>query len=463
MDIQRPLFWHQGLFLQPQHLQLLDLSFQSLLTPFRHFIEPHFWGVGEIDIQKAALGNRIFNPLRGLFLFPDGAYAVLHGLSGNGLVEARPFEEAWVEGGKPFSVYLGIKKWNDAGPNVTVLEKLEHLSEVTTRFVTTPHPEQVEDLHSGGPQGQIKRLYYVLKIFWETEGDQLGDYVLIPLAQLERVGEEIRLSEHYIPPSLSITSSEPLLKLMKEIRDQISAQSRRFEEYKTQRGVTSVEFGTKDMVYFLALRSLNRYVPLLFHMIEAQQVHPWMAYGILRQLIGELSSFSEKINVMGELEDGTGALPLYDHRNLWECFSIAQGLITQLIEELVAEAKYVIFLINDGTYFAAELKPEHFERRNRFYLVFRTEEDPKFVLQSLTTIAKLSSREQLPILIARALPGIELEHLPVPPQELPRRAHSIYFAVDHHSDQWNVVEKGRNIALYWDSAPEDLKVELMIV
>ena len=460
MDIHRPIFWHQGLFLQPQHFQLLDLSFQSLLTPFRHFIEPHFWGIGELELQRAALMNRSFNPLRGSFLFPDGAYTVF---PHNALVEARSFEVAWVEGGKPFQIYLGLKKWNPAGPNVTVLDQLEHLSEVTTRFVTTADPEEVRDLHSGGPQGQVKSLYYVLKIFWETERDQLGDYVLIPLAQLERMGEEVKLSEHFIPPCLSISSSEPLLRLIKEIRDQIAARSHQLEEYKSQRGIQTAEFGSRDMVYLLALRSLNRYVPLLFHFTEAQQVHPWVVYGVLRQLIGELSSFSERVNVMGEVEEEGSSPLLYDHWNLWECFSTAQALVTQLLDEITAGPEYVIRLDYDGTYYAAELRPTLFEGRNRFYLVFKTEEDPKFVLRSLTTVAKLSSRENLPILIARALTGIALEHLPVPPQELPRRAHSIYFAVDHHSDQWALVEKGRNIALYWDSAPEDMEVELMVV
>ena len=33
MSIQRPLFWYQGLFLQPQHLQLLERSLQTLLVP----------------------------------------------------------------------------------------------------------------------------------------------------------------------------------------------------------------------------------------------------------------------------------------------------------------------------------------------------------------------------------------------------------------------------------------------
>jgi type VI secretion system protein ImpJ len=460
MDIQRPLFWHQGLFLQPQHFQLFDRSFQSLLRPFHNFIEPHFWGLGEIEIQKTALGIKSFNLLKGIFLFPDGTYVVL---PGNAVFEARTFNEAWVEGGKPFPIYIGIKRWNDAGENVTVLDTLENISVITTRFVSLADPEEVKDLHSGGPSGQIKRLHYVLKIIWETEREQFGDYILIPIAQLEKMGEEIRLSERFVPPCLTISGSEPLLKLIKEIRDQLAARSRQLEEYKRQKGIQTAEFGSRDMVYLLALRSLNRYVPILFHFTEVQQVHPWAVYGVLRQLIGELSSFSEKVNVLGESGDGNRMLPNYDHLNLGECFSAAQALVTKLLDEITAGPEYVIRLVYDGTYYAAELKPAIFEGRNRFYLVLKTEADPKFVIQSVAAIAKLSSREHLPILIARALPGIGLEHLPVPPQELPRRANSIYFAVDHHSDQWALVQKGHNIALYWDNAPEDMEVELMVV
>jgi type VI secretion system protein ImpJ len=180
-------------------------------------------------------------------------------------------------------------------------------------------------------------------------------------------------------------------------------------------------------------------------------------------MIGELSSFSERVNVLGELKNGDRVLPLYDHRNLWECFSAAQTLLSQLLDEITAGPEYVIRLVYDGTYFAAELNPSLFEGRNRFYLVLKTEEDPKNLLQSLTTTAKLSSRESLPLLIARALPGIGLEHLAVPPQELPRKASCIYFQVDHHSDPWSSVKKGNNIALYWDRAPEDLEAELMVV
>ncbi len=460
MDIERPLFWHQGLFLQPQHFQLLERSFQSLLAPFYAFREPYFWGIGELEIQRAALGTRSFSALKGNLLFPDGTHAVF---PGNAVIEPRPFNDAWVEGGKPLPVYVGIKKWNPAGGNVTVLEKLEDMAAVTTRFVSLADPEEVDDLHSGGPVGKVQRLYCLLKVFWETEREKLGDYLLIPVARLERMGEEVRLSERFVPPSLVLSGSGPLLKLIKEVRDQIAARSRQLEELKRQRGIQTAEFGSRDMVYLLALRSLNRYVPMLFHVTETQQVHPWAVYGLLRQLIGELSSFSEKVDVMGTVESEKKILPNYDHEALWECFSQAQALISRLLDEITAGPEYVIRLVYDGTYFAAELKPAIFEGRNRFYLVFRTEAEPKSVIGAVTTIAKLSSREHLPILIARALPGIRLEHLPVPPQELPRRARSIYFSVEVQSDQWAPVRKGHNIAFYWDNAPEDLEAELMVV
>jgi type VI secretion system protein ImpJ len=460
VDIQRPLFWHQGLFLQPQHFQLADLYSQSLLTPFSAYLEPHFWGVGTLDIQKTALGNRILDVTSGQFMFPDGTFATF---PGNALLEARSFDEGWIEGGKPLTAYIGLKKWNDADSNVTVLPTFKNLYEVTTRFVTLADAEEVKDLHHVGPPAQVKRLHHLLKLFWDREKEQLGDYLLVPVAQLEKVGDEVRLSEQFLPPLLKVTGSDLLFKLVKEIRDQVAARGRQLEQFKRQRGIQTAEFGARDMVYLLALRSLNRYVPLLYHLTEAPQVHPWAAYGVLRQLIGELSSFSEKYNVLGEALEGDRVVPAYDHRNLWECFATAQIVIAQLLDEITAGPEYVIRLVFDGTYYAAELPPAIFDARKRYYLVVRTEADPKQVIHNLTVIAKLSPREHLPILIARALPGIKLEHLPVPPQELPRRVFCVYFQIDHHNDQWLLLEKSRNLALYWDTAPEDLEVEFMVL
>ncbi len=460
MESRKPLFWHQGLFLQPHHFQLQDQYVQSLLLPYQKFIEPYLWGVAQVSVSSAALGNRSFELVKGEFLFPDGAHV---SVPDNGIIEPRSFEEDWIEGDKPLMAYLGLKKWDASGENVTVLPDLQGIGQIPTRFVTKTDPDEVGDLYQPGPKAQVKSLRFVLRVFWETEKDQLGDYLLIPIAQIERQGEELKLSERYVPPSLNMNSAENLLLLVKEIRDQLASRARQLEEYKTQKGVHTAEFGTRDMVYVLALRSLNRYVPLLYHYLESPQVHPWLVFGLLRQLIGELSSFSDQVNVLGDGADGTPLLRVYDHQDLGGCFFSAQSLITQLIDAITSGPEYVIRLVYDGTYFAAELPPAIFEGRNRFFLVLETEAAPAGLLKSIESVVKLGARESLPILIARALPGVGMEHLTAPPQELPRRSHSLYFQIDHHSDQWSPVENGRNIALYWDDAPEDLKAEMMVV
>jgi type VI secretion system protein ImpJ len=458
--MDRPLFWHQGLFLQPQHFQLEGLHTRGLLAPFHRFSIPHFWGVGEINIQTAALGNQFFQLNGGEFLFQDGTHVVF---PGNAIVEPRSFEADWIEGGSPLTVWIGLRKWNAAGQNVTLVPGLEGLIDVTTRFVTTEDAEEAADLHQSGPTAQVKRLHYMLRIFWETEVDQLGDYTLMPICRMERSGDQIAVSTEFIPPSLTLSSSESLERLVKEIRDEITARSRQLEAYKEERGIHTAEFGARDMVYLLALRSLNRYAPLLHHLTQVRQVHPFGVYGVLRQLIGELSSFSTQVSVLGEVSDEPLALPAYDHRRLGTCFTTAHDLIIRLLDEITAGPEYMIQLFYDGTYFTADLNPSMFGGGNRFFLVLETQADPQGLLQSLETAGKIGARESLPLLIARALPGVRLEHLPLPPQELPRRAFALYFQLDHHSDLWQQVEKGNNLALYWDTAPEDLKVELMIV
>lgn len=460
MTAHPPLYWHQGLFLQPQHFQLLDLSVQGRLAPLFSHLHPHFWGAGDLAIEESALGTRVFSIPAGSFLFPDGTWAVI---GENALCEPRSFGGAWTEGDRPLDVHVGLRKWQEAGENVTPVDRPEGLAAVTTRFVAAADPEEVRDLHAGGPPGQAKRLRHVLKIFWESEREELGDWHLIPVARLERFGAEVRLAARFAPPCISLEASEPLFRLVREVRDQVAARSRQLEEHKKQRGVQNAEFGSRDMVYLLALRSVNRHVPLLFHLTEARRVHPWDVYGALRQMIGELASFSERVSALGELDDGFRLLPPYDHRSLWECFAAARDLIAQLLDEITAGPDYVIRLHHDGTFFAAELKPSVFAGGNRYYLALRTAAEPAAFLSSIETAAKLSAREHLPVLAARALPGIGLGHLPAPPQELPRRAGTHYFAVGAASDQWPLVEREHAIALYWPGAPADLEAELMVV
>ncbi len=438
---------------------MTDLHHQFRLKPYSKFGLPHFWGVSDLKINESALLNRRFEVESGTFLFSDGSYLEF---PGNAIIKPRLFDEEWMEGDKPLTIYLGLKKLGQIDRNVSMVKSLAEESEIHTRFVSTIEPEEVNDIFHDGPSGQVSSLYYVARIFFQTEQDRLDDYDIIPIAILERDGDSIILSRRFIPPCVNITASPILSGIIKEIRDEIAGRIRNLEEYKSPSEMQKAELDSSHMLYILALNSLNSFAPLLTHVTEPVSVHPWDVYGVIRQLIGELSTFTERMNVFGESSDGIGAgIPAYDHSDLYKCFSVAHNLIGHLLNEITVGVDEMVRLEKDGDIFSADLPDNFLDPKNRFYLVLRTETDLDELLRSVQSVAKMGARKILQDLVSRALSGIELLHLQVPPQGMPRRSAALYFRVEEMGEQWDLVEKSRNVAFFLDNAPEDLKAELV--
>ncbi|MEW5724658.1 MAG: type VI secretion system baseplate subunit TssK [Thermodesulfobacteriota bacterium] len=460
MKGDRPLFWFQGLFLQPQHLQLTDRHYDRLVRPLRDYLQPYFWGVISLSIQEMGLSNKTFEVSAGEFMFPDGTHVTF---PGNAALKPRSFDEAWLAGDRPFTVYLGLRKWNPSGGNVTVVSDLNQVDAVNTRYAALEDPEEVLDLHGDGPPALVKHLSYALRIFWETEEEELDDYHLIAIGRLERDGEVIRLSREFLPPCLTLNASEWLMRTVKDVRDQITSRCRQLEDYKSPKEVQSMEFDIGYLVFLLALRSLNRYVPVFYQISETENLHPWPVYGVLRQMVGELSTFSEGLSATGERDDGTQALPPYDHQDLWTCFSSAAKLVGELLDGITVGPGHRVRLEFDGSYFTGELSERMLEKRNRYWLMVRTEADPDSVIGALARVVKLSAKRHLSTLLARAVPGIPLEYYPTPPPGLPRRPNTYYFRIDHASPLWPDVVAAQNVSLFWDTAPGDVVVEILIL
>lgn len=461
MSHQRPILWHQGLFLQPQHFQQFDLYVQSLLSPFQRHMQPFFWGVGNLRIQEASLQNRKFEVLSVEAIFQDGTQAAF---PQNAVLQARSLENVQLdlEGGKPFRVYLGIRKPNPAGKNTLSTKGVEDLYSVGTRYISHVEPEPVEDIYIGGPTAKARYMNYVLKIFWETEVEQLGDYWLLPVAQLELHGDQVRLSRSFVPPVAHISGSDELLQLVKNIQEYIRSRCHVLEMYKISRSDRSSEMSPVFMRYLLALTVINRYVPVLAHLMETPELHPWTAYGLLRQLIGELSTFSERIDALGKLADGKALIPGYDHCDLGHCFQEAQRLIKELLSAIVVGEENVVHLTRQGNDFIGQIPGDAFSQATRFFLSVACAADSENIVNSLVNVAKIGSREEMPTMIARALPGIPLEWKKTPPPGLPERADVFYFTLKADHSLWSDIRRTGNICLHWDEAPEDAAAELII-
>src|SRR5262249_35939109 len=149
-----------------------------------------------------------------------------------------------------------------------------------------------------------------------------------------------------------------LVAMIREIGDQLQSRSRQLEEHKSQRGIHTAEFGSRDMVYLLALRTINRYLPSYLHYGSVPEMHPWHMYGILKQIVGDLSCFSEKINVLGEdADDPARSLPAYDHLHLWRLFAAAQSLILRMLDTITVGPDYIVKLEWKENMYTADLQP----------------------------------------------------------------------------------------------------------
>lgn len=460
MNNKKPVFWHQGLFLQPQHLQLQDLHNDTKRSTIANVGLPYFWGVMKSEVSSGSLDVNLIEISDGEFLFKDGAHV---SLGENARLVPRAFDDSMVRVDKALNVYIGIKKLSAHEPNVTVLETESDIKTVTTRFVTTTSWEEVRDIYGSAPDAQYRDLTFVVRLFWDDELEKLGDYELIHVDRLVRDGEKIHSALNFVPPTVALAGSSNLTRMLRDVRDEIVGRSKQLEEYKSPREMQKSEFDASYMTFLLALRSLNRYGPRLFHLIDNQLTHPWHVYGVLREIVGELSSFSDRHSMTGETSMGGDGLPSYDHGNIGRCVHASLILIRQLLNEITIGPELIVQLLPDGDFLAAELPRRFVDAKNECYFVLRTEEDPESVVRSFQSEAKVASRQELPNLINRSLPGVEVTHLPLAPQGLPRRSFSLYFGLSKSNDQWSDVERSANIALYWANAPADVKIELVVL
>lgn len=461
MELLRPLFWGQGMFLRPQHFQQQDRYHEARLWHYLHLLVPFCWGVKSLSINETALRNFMFEVEQCELVTLEGTMVWFQGesLPGNARIAPSSFEAALRPEGKPLSVFLGLKRLRWEEPNISPGNgSFNNSAEALRHWRFSIYENGTPDLFAEeGRESSLKYLMHEVHILFGEEVEHVQDYELVKVAELLRAaeGQGAVLSRRYIPPSLSIHASAVLAGMLKEVRDLLTAKGRELSDYTRQRGIRTM--GARDTIYLLMMQAVNRYIPLFHHYLGVEETHPCDLYALLRQLVGELSTFSETVSVLG------GPLPAYRHDRLWECFNAAVQMTKGLLNELARGPEFVVPLVFDGEYFTAELDRRFFEGNNRYYLSINVDIPPRELLRRLTETGKISSREDMGALRQQALFGLKIDYLDTPPEELPRRAHCRYFAIDHHTSLWKRIGEYQNIAVYCELPSQETEMQLLVI
>ena len=460
MERLRPLFWGQGMLLQPQHFQQQDSYHDALLHRLAGLLSPFLWGVCSFRINETALQNFVFEIEQGEFLTFEGTLLRAGDLSATtARIAPRKFEQDLEASGRPLSVYVAIRRLRSDESNVA---EANGAGSENRRFRI--EESEVSDLLAGG--GHTAQLQYLIhegEILFDVSAERARDYELIKVAELLRSpdGKGGVRSQQYIPPSVSIKSSPLLEAMLKEIRDLLTAKGRELSGY-TRRRASGAELGARDLGYVAMLQAVNRYIPLFHHFLESGEAQPNLMYALMRQLVGELSSFSSSISVLGA-RGAEKELPPYQHTELWQCFSPAAQRTRELLNELTSAPVGEVVLKHDGEYFAASLDEKFLTGDNRYYLAIRSDLTPAQLYKVLQDTGKITSREDMPRLQISSLFGLKIEILESSPDELPMHAHYRYFAVDRRSEQWKKIQESRTIAVFSTALPPDTDIRLLAI
>jgi type VI secretion system protein ImpJ len=457
----KPLYWHQGLFLQPQHFQQLDTYYKSQFGPLNAYCKPWFYGVMQIKFDDDIVKTGVISVNEAEMLFPDGSWI---SYPDNSVILPKVLDKSNYEPHKPFTIYAGISNISISRANVTASQTTEQLMQAGVRFTADSESQECIDIHDNADSGTVARLLYIVKLFTENEKEHLGDYSLLPIARVEFDGERFERYIDFAPPSLTLGASPVLLRTARSIADQLLGASRRLDEYKIPREKITLSSSQDYFVYMLGLLIVNRYTPILYHHLASPACHPFDFFGILRQLIGELSSFTDRHGCLTDLPDGIRLLSEYDHDNCMQSYNQALEIISQLLRVLMTGPENTITFTHDQDGgFSAVIPLSTFEHSSHFYLQIRTNEKLDKILAALNNSIKIGSKDSITGLITRALPGLSLDYVQMPPPGIPRRNDTHCFRIDTFDDQWQEISKSRSMCIYWDHAPLDAFFELVVI
>ncbi|MGM0417336.1 MAG: type VI secretion system baseplate subunit TssK [Thermodesulfobacteriota bacterium] len=460
MNSSKPIYWHQGLFLQPQHFQQQELFLKSDFNFINRRMTPFYWGTFNLELNHESLKNNIIEITKGKFIFQDDTIAEF---PENSVVPPRAFDPMEIEQDRQYKIFIGLKKISNSEKNTLKTESTDGLNEKSLRYITGFKSDETPDLYSDGPEAETEKMSYLLKIFFEDELESLHNYSYFPVAVIEKDGDSIRYADNYEPPYINISGPKKIYTQILNLKENIISRCRQLEEYKNTGGSGKVAVKTEYLSYILALRTLNRYLPLLDSYLKFKNLHPWSMYLLLTQIAGELSTFSSRINSLGETKSGVSLIPQYNHENIAYCFTQIIKLNQELLDEIIIGPEHIIFLEKNDAMFEGEIPAEAFDRRNSFYLAVKTAENESDLLNEITEISKLASKNRINTLIERSLPGAKLSTEEILPPGLPKKSDCFYFRINTSDSIFENIKKEKSIVFYYEGAPEDAVCEIIVV
>jgi type VI secretion system protein ImpJ len=427
------LLWGEGLFLRPQHFQVIERQFHDKLSRSEHWATPFPYGLHTIVIDRDALANWRISLSECHLRFRDGTQ-----LRCPQDAHLSPIEiprDTFDTADSKVRVYVGLPELRRGFSNTSAESNVE------TRYVSFTEPVEDENA-TGNPQDlELRKLNPTILI-----GDEAArGFDAVPIMQL-RLGRTAeappQIDTSYIPPVLVAEAWQQLERFIRMVYDRLSAEAERLSQQMIDRGIAFASGNRDDFEHILKLQSVNTALGELAYLPFTPGIHPFVVYRQLCKAAGSLAIFRK--------ERRLAELPVYDHDNIAPCFA-KLGKLLELDD--ADEAYERVPFASQGYQMTVRLNPDWLATTWSFYIGVQSKIKSRRVTELLSQQElgmKVGSSEKVDGIYDGGEAGVRIVPVGDPPRVFPQNDWH-YFRVNREGMHWDDIEQSLNLGIRFNS------------
>jgi type VI secretion system protein ImpJ len=213
-----------------------------------------------------------------------------------------------------------------------------------------------------------------------------------------------------------------------------------------------------DVSSFWLLQTISAGCASLHHHAKCRAFHPERMYQDLLGLAGGLMAFSRKVRI--------GDLPGYDHEQPGPAFARLDAVVRDLVDTVISSKYLAIPLVQDAarpSYFEGKLTLDAIDQKTLLCLGVRADFPPLELVAAVPTRFKVGTPDDVSRLVASALPGVELVHMPQVPAAVPIAPNTYYFSLQSKGPLYANLLQAQAVSVYVPSGIRELSLELFAI
>jgi type VI secretion system protein ImpJ len=331
----KPLCWHEGMLLSPQHFQQDHIYWEAQMRQFNQMLAQYRWGIIELVIDEGRLLEGVVDISRLIAIMPDGLqidYDTKH----DGPLQL-PLQDVEALGKKgKVKIHLSVP--------IRVPGSASDSTDIQRFKVCDGKP--VKDENTGDSEMVLQRLTPILSL--QAVDHVKEQYISLPLFEvIQPDGGQCEVG-HYCPPLLGIAAD-----------DFLTLKDYTYERKPLQQRLQSVALATRKKARQLAgfsedgdqqlgsrvteqhriwIRAMVQNLSEFELITDNDNSSPWEVYQVLARMIGSVSAL-----------DPSGIPPKlarYDHLNSLNSLSLALDYISNQLDRV--NLRYTSIVFDEG-------------------------------------------------------------------------------------------------------------------